>query len=176
MADSYENVFSLKSGEIAALSGGTITLGSLKTTLGKDIDTKGKEKFVGKVVDAHIGERKGTVFISLTALDNKNITPESPLSAHVLFIDDEPLRYKPAKGKNDQILDEKHLINTIPSPDQTTGQYVVNLVFDNEGQKMFGDITERNTGGVIAIFLGNQLLTAPHVSGRIDGNAIITPG
>ena len=40
MADSYENVFSLKSGEIAALSGGTITLGSLKTTLGKDIDTK----------------------------------------------------------------------------------------------------------------------------------------
>ena len=40
---------------------------------------------------------------------------------------------------------------------------------------MFGDITERNAGGVIAIFLGNSLLTAPTVSGRIDGNAIITP-
>lgn len=41
---------------------------------------------------------------------------------------------------------------------------------------MFGDITEKNAGGSIAIFLGNELLTAPHVSGRIDGNAIITPG
>ena len=94
----------------------------------------------------------------------------------MLFIDSEPLKFKPALGKNGQTLDEKHLINTIPSPDQTTGQYVVNLIFDSEGQKMFGDITEKNAGGVIAIFLGNQLLTAPHVSGRIDGNAIITPG
>lgn len=41
---------------------------------------------------------------------------------------------------------------------------------------MFGDITEKNAGGMIAIFLGNRLLTAPHVSSRIDGNAIITPG
>lgn len=41
---------------------------------------------------------------------------------------------------------------------------------------MFGDITERNAGKVIAIFLGNKLLTAPNVSQRIDGNAIITSG
>jgi preprotein translocase subunit SecD len=41
---------------------------------------------------------------------------------------------------------------------------------------MFGDITERNAGKVIAIFLGNKLLTAPNVSQRIDGNAIITGG
>jgi preprotein translocase subunit SecD len=94
----------------------------------------------------------------------------------MLFVDNEPLRFRPALGYNNKILDEKHLINTIASPDPTTGQYVVNLVFDTEGQKMFGDITEKNTGGIIAIFLGNQLLTAPNVSGRIDGNAIITPG
>lgn len=94
----------------------------------------------------------------------------------MLFIDSEPLRFKAALGSNGQILDEKHLINTIATPDPTTGQYVVSLIFDSEGQNMFGDITERNTGGVIAIFLGNQLLTAPNVSGRIDGNAIITPG
>ncbi len=94
----------------------------------------------------------------------------------MLFVDKEPLRYKAALGKNGEVLDEKHLINTIPSPDPTTGQYVVNLVFDSEGKKMFGDITEKNAGGVIAIFLGNRLLTAPRVSARIDGNAIITSG
>lgn len=94
----------------------------------------------------------------------------------MLFVDKEPLRFKAALGKNGEILDENHLINTIPSPDPTTGQYVVNLVFDTEGQKMFGDITEKNAGGIIAIFLGNRLLTAPQVSSRIDGNAIITSG
>lgn len=94
----------------------------------------------------------------------------------MLFIDNEPLAYKPAIANNGKILDEKYLINTIPSTDPTTGQYVVSLVFNSEGQKMFGDITEKNAGGTIAIFLGNQLLTNPRVSGRIDGNAIITPG
>lgn len=76
----------------------------------------------------------------------------------------EPLRFKPAIGKNGDILNEKHLVNTLPNLDPTTGSYIVNLIFDAEGQKMFGDITERNAGGVIAIFLGNRLLTAPNVS------------
>ncbi|MEI6711023.1 MAG: protein translocase subunit SecD [bacterium] len=88
----------------------------------------------------------------------------------------EPLRFRPALGSNNEPLNERYLINTIPTPDPTTGRYVVNLIFNSEGQKMFGDITERNAGKVIAIFLGNKLLTAPNVSQRIDGNAIITSG
>jgi preprotein translocase subunit SecD len=176
MADTYENVFSLKTGEISTLSGGSITLKSLATLLGKEVNASEKPDFTGKIADITFGTRKGIAFISLSSLDETPITPDTLLSARMLFVDSEPLRFSPAVGKNGQILDEKHLINTIPSPDPTTGQYVVNLVFDSEGQKMFGDITERNAGGVIAIFLGNTLLTAPHVSGRIDGNAIITPG
>jgi|GEM_PF-3498976 len=41
---------------------------------------------------------------------------------------------------------------------------------------MFGDITERNIGKSIAIFLGNNLITNANVSSRIDGDAIITMG
>ena len=41
---------------------------------------------------------------------------------------------------------------------------------------MFGDITGRNVGREIAIFLGNDMLTNPRVSQKIVGNAIITPG
>lgn len=78
---------------------------------------------------------------------------ETPVKVKMLFVDNEPLRFKPAQGKNGKTLDEKFLINTIPNPDPTTGQYVVSLVFNTEGQSMFGDITERNAGGVIAIFL-----------------------
>lgn len=175
MADTYENVFSFKKGEISALSGGTVTLKSLNTILGKEIKTTGKT-FSGKVTDVTLWNTKGDVFISIQSLDNNNIGAETPLEARMLFVDKEPLRFKAALGKNGEILDENHLINTIPSPDPTTGQYVVNLVFDTEGQKMFGDITEKNAGGIIAIFLGNRLLTAPQVSSRIDGNAIITSG
>lgn len=99
----------------------------------------------------------------------------------MLFIDKEPLKFKPALGDNKQILDEKHLINTIATPDPTTGQYVVRLVFDGVGQGMFGDITEKASqrsypDNIIAIYLGNNQLTAPTVSQRIDGEAIITPG
>jgi len=94
----------------------------------------------------------------------------------VLLVGKEPLRFRPALGSNNEPLNERYLINTIPTPDPTTGRYVVNLIFNSEGQKMFGDITERNAGKVIAIFLGNKLLTAPNVSQRIDGNAIITSG
>ncbi len=94
----------------------------------------------------------------------------------MLLVGKEPLRFRPALGSNNEPLNERYLINTIPTPDPTTGRYVVNLIFNSEGQKMFGDITERNAGKVIAIFLGNKLLTAPNVSQRIDGNAIITSG
>ncbi len=175
MADTYENVFSLKKWEIGAITWGAVTLKNLKTALGKDIKISGNS-FNGKVTDITLGGRKGDGFIQLQSLDNSVINEDTILDAKLLFVDKEPLRFKAALGKNGEVLDEKHLINTIPSPDPTTGQYIVNLVFDETGKKMFGDITEKNAGGVIAIFLGNRLLTAPHVSARIDGNAIITSG
>ncbi len=112
----------------------------------------------------------------MEALDGGDILPGKPLDVRMIFIDKEPLRYRHALGANNEPLNERYLINTVATPDPTTGQYVVNLVFNSEGQKMFGDITERNAGKVIAIFLGNKLLTAPNVSQRIDGNAIITGG
>ncbi len=177
IADSYENVFSLKSTEIQALIGkADITLTDLKTLFPVDAIIWEQKTFSGKIDGVTLGTRKGIGFVSIEALDSKALSETSPVQAKMLFVDSEPLRFRPALGTNGDTLDEEHLINTIPTPDPTTGQYVVSLVFDSEGQKMFGDITERNAGNAIAIFLGNQLLTAPNVSGRIDGNAIITPG
>lgn len=177
IADSYENVFSFKGPEIQSLLGKeSLVLSDLSPLFSVDSLPLGKKEFTGKIQSMKIGWREWSGFVLIESFDSKPLTLSSPIDIKVLFIDKEPLKFKPALGDNKKILDEKHLINTIPSPDQTTGQYVVNLVFDSEGQKMFGDITERNAGGVIAIFLGNNLLTAPTVSGRIDGNAVITPG
>lgn len=55
------------------------------------------------------------------------------------------------------------------------GQVVVRLLFDEEGTKLFSDLTTANVGKQIAIFLDGQVLSAPTVQNPItNGEAIIT--
>ena len=59
--------------------------------------------------------------------------------------------------------------------DQTTGKPQIALQFSSEGAKKFAEITARNVGKPLAIFLDNSLLTAPIVQGEIlGGQAVIT--
>ncbi len=59
--------------------------------------------------------------------------------------------------------------------DQTSGVPQVVLQFDAEGTKMFADLTSRSIGKTIAIFLDNEVLSAPVVNTAItDGRAYIT--
>ena len=58
--------------------------------------------------------------------------------------------------------------------DQNSGNPQVGLQFDAEGAKMFEELTKRNSGKTVAIFLDNQLLSAPRVNQAITGgNAVI---
>lgn len=51
----------------------------------------------------------------------------------------------------------------------------VALEFDSEGGKMFADITERNIGKPVAIFLDGYAISVPTVNDRIpDGRAVIS--
>lgn len=50
-----------------------------------------------------------------------------------------------------------------------TGEPQVSIEFDSDGAKMFEDITTRNVGKTVAIFLDNQLLSAPKVNEPITG-------
>jgi len=59
----------------------------------------------------------------------------------------------------------------------TAGQPVVSLQFNDEGAAKFADITQRNLNLPVAIFIDDQLLTAPRVNDPIlDGQAIISGG
>lgn len=52
---------------------------------------------------------------------------------------------------------------------------VVRVDFNSEGTKLFGDITTKNTGRLLGIFLDGQLLSAPVINDKItDGVAIIS--
>ena len=61
--------------------------------------------------------------------------------------------------------------------DPQTREVQVSLKFDDEGAKMFSEITGRNLGKPIAIFLDGEILTAPNVDQVITtGQAVIRGG
>lgn len=63
----------------------------------------------------------------------------------------------------------------IQSGQSLENQVVVRLQFNDEGTKLFSDITSANVGKPVAIFLDGQVLSAPTVQTAItDGTAVIT--
>jgi len=59
--------------------------------------------------------------------------------------------------------------------DQQSGKPQISIGFNKEGSRLFKEITAKNVQKPLAIFLDEQLLTAPTVQQPItDGNAVIT--
>ncbi len=59
--------------------------------------------------------------------------------------------------------------------DQHSGSVQVSLQFDKEGGDLFADLTKRNIGQQIAIFLDGEVISAPVVQAEIfGGRAVIT--
>ncbi|MFA6993611.1 MAG: protein translocase subunit SecD [Patescibacteria group bacterium] len=59
--------------------------------------------------------------------------------------------------------------------DQNTGAANVGLEFNDEGKDLFAAITKRNVGKPVAIFLDNEIISAPRVNEEIpNGKAVIT--
>lgn len=58
---------------------------------------------------------------------------------------------------------------------QGVGSPQVSLEFDDEGKKLFAEITERNVGKRVAIIIDGVIISAPVVQEKIsEGNAVIT--
>ncbi len=59
---------------------------------------------------------------------------------------------------------------------QSTGQPEVSLQFNGDGSKLFADITKRNVGKTIAIFLDGSIISNPSVSQEITGGSAVIQG
>lgn len=69
----------------------------------------------------------------------------------------------------------KQLTRSRVTFDPNTNEPQVTLEFNQEGQDLFAQITERNVGQQVAIFLDDQVLSAPSVQQKIEaGDAVIT--
>lgn len=74
-------------------------------------------------------------------------------------------------------LSGKDLKISKPSFKTDTGEPIIQLNFNSEGTKKFAEITKRNVGKQLAMFLDDQLLMAPTIQTAIvDGQPIITGG
>jgi protein-export membrane protein SecD len=73
-------------------------------------------------------------------------------------------------------LSGKQLSKAEVTEDQNTGQIQVSLNFNSEGAKLFGDITTRNVGKPIAIFLDRELVGNPPTVREpiLGGSAVIS--
>lgn len=70
----------------------------------------------------------------------------------------------------------KNLHRSQVSFNSQTGKPEVTLEFDSEGSKLFEDITRRNVGKTVAIFLDNQIISAPRVNDVIVGGTAVING
>lgn len=69
----------------------------------------------------------------------------------------------------------KQLVRAQVQFDPNTNEPQVSLEFNDEGKKLFGEITERNVGKPVAIFLDGQPISIPRVQEPIrEGRAVIT--
>ncbi len=88
-------------------------------------------------------------------------TPEAPSAI--------PVNYQPTQ------LTGRFLQSAQVQFDQTTSQPTVALTFNDEGKKLFADLTRANVGKTIAIFLDGRPISTPVVREAItDGKAIIS--
>jgi len=60
--------------------------------------------------------------------------------------------------------------------DPNTREPLVNIQFNDEGAKLFGEITRRNIGKPLAIYLDGQVISAPRVNGAIEGGSAVITG
>ncbi len=96
--------------------------------------------------------------------------------AHVLFKTKKAADYLPAPEpwKNTQ-LSGKHLKRATLQFQSTTNEPQVSLEFNDEGKKLFAEITERNVGKPVGIFLDGNPISVPTVQEAIrEGQAVIS--
>lgn len=81
----------------------------------------------------------------------------------------------PSDGWKTTELTGKQLSKAQMEFDQRTGAAQVGLTFNDDGAKLFADITKRNIGKPVAIFLDGQPISTPTVQSVIpNGQAVIT--
>jgi protein-export membrane protein SecD len=131
--------------------------------------TKGSISFLELVVSGEDAEALQES--TFQAIKNRTVSrTEMQTPLRTLFFSFVPTGWK------DTALDGKHFRRATVTTDPITGIPVVQIVFDDEGGRIFQELTKNNIGKPIAIFVGGELVSAPTVQGEIPGGVAIITG
>ncbi|MCX6758521.1 MAG: protein translocase subunit SecD [Candidatus Nealsonbacteria bacterium] len=92
----------------------------------------------------------------------------------IMKIPDYQLALENPYFKNTELTGE-YLTKAALSFDQNTGSPIVDLQFNDEGAKIFEQVTERNVGKPMAIYLDGQSIIDSNGDGKIDNSDIYAP-
>ena len=91
-----------------------------------------------------------------------------------IFVSNTPSEWKPAADSEGRILNDKYFVNSSVQFDEAFNP-MIELVFNEDGAEIFGELTSRLVNQPIAIFVWGELLTSPTVNQSIlTGKAVIT--
>jgi preprotein translocase subunit SecD len=112
-------------------------------------------------------------------LDEKQVIEEGKTitevrAAHILIMTESGA--VAAQSFKATALTGKQLKRADVSFDPQTGAPQVSLQFDGEGTKLFGEITKRNIGKVLAIYLDGSPISMPQVNEEISGGQAVING
>lgn len=167
------------------LKTGQITPHPIKTQFGYHIIKKIDERQIkgeqdtkkdkeSKEMTAVVGE-DGKV--NLQSAEKDKFANVEVLSSHILIKTKTPDDILPPidQWKNTE-LSGKNLKRSEVQYDPKTGDPEVSLTFNDEGAKLFAEITARNVGKPLAIFLDGQPISVPNVNEKITGGKAVITG
>ncbi|MFH1366743.1 MAG: protein translocase subunit SecD [Patescibacteria group bacterium] len=96
-------------------------------------------------------------------------------ASHILILKKSEADYQTGGAYVDTGLSGQQLKRAYVEFDNQTGVPTVGLEFNDEGKNLFADITERNIGKIVAIYLDGSPISLPTVNDKIaDGRAVIS--
>ena len=159
------------------LSVGQITPAPIKTDFGYHI--------IKKIDQRQIKSDQPEATVEATDLSGEKVTDVNVdlnnnievLSSHILIKTKTANDILPPKDewKNTE-LSGKHLKKSSVNYDNNTGDPEVSLEFNDEGAKLFEEITGRNVGKPVAIFLDGTPISVPNVNEKITGGKAVITG
>lgn len=96
-------------------------------------------------------------------------------ASHILILKNSEADYQSGETYVNTGLSGQQLKRAYVEFDQNTGAPTIGLEFDEEGKKLFGDLTERNINKIVAIYLDGSPISLPKVNEKIaEGRAVIS--
>lgn len=128
----------------------------------------------GSGMETIVPNQSGYAIVHIIGKDASTGTGAAKYQYAYMFFDEKPSTWKPAQTADGKVLNDKYLVSAGVGFTQG-GTPQVELTFNEDGKKIFAELTKRLIGKQIAIFVGGELLTAPTVQAVIpDGRAVIT--